>query len=167
MKGWLALPVLALWLAASVSCGGRVDLAKTLTVTEVFSGWYDFGVVDGLNKLVPSISFKLQNVGEAPINRVQLLISFWQQGADGENDSKEITGIGSDEVAPGSSTDPILVRSAVGYTLEQPRAELFSHGMFKDFTVKVFAKKAGSIVPLGEYTIERRIIPQTTSSRLP
>lgn len=167
MKKRLVVPLLALWVLTGAGCGSQVDLAKTLTVTEVFSGWYDFGLVDGLNKLVPSISFKLQNVGDAPINRVQLLVSFWQEGADGENDSKEITGIGAEDVAPGASSDAILVRSGVGYTIEQPRAELFTHGGFKDFTVKLFAKRSGRIVPLGEYKVERRIIPQAAASRLP
>ena len=60
---------------------------------------------------------------------------------------------------PGASSDPILVRSATGYTLEQPRSELFTHRDFKDFTAKIFAKREGKIVPLGEFTIEHRIIP--------
>jgi hypothetical protein len=150
---------LAGFVAAAIGCSPSVDLAKTLTVTDVFSGWYDFGVTDGLNKLVPSITFSLRNQGTEAISQVQLLVGFWQDGADGDWESKEITGVGSSSLQPGASTDPILVRSNVGYTLEQPRAELFSHRSFKDVTAKVFAKRDGRIVPLGEFKMERRIIP--------
>lgn len=148
-------------LCSSISCGPRVDLATALTVTDVFSGYYDFGIVNGLNKLVPSISFRLKNAAAAPLTQVQLIVSFWPKGADGDLDSKEVTGIGGTAVAPGASSDPVLVRSASGYTIDQPRNELFSHRDFKDFTAKVFAKREGRIVPLGEFTIEHRIIPHT------
>jgi hypothetical protein len=136
-------------------------------VTDVFSGWYDYGVVNGLNKLVPSISFRLKNTGEHPVNRVQLTVSFWQNGADGEIDAREVTGIDAEEVPSGGVSNPILVRSEVGYTIEQPRAELFTHSQFVDFTAKVFAKRDGAIVPIGEFVLERRIIPQTTTAQTP
>lgn len=156
------LGVLVLALAISgVGCR-RVELDKVLTVTDVFTGWYYLGMIDGLNKVVPSFSFRLTNGGDAPVSRVQLLVSFWPQGADGELDSKQVTGIGADALAPGASTDPILVRSETGYTLEQPKDELFMHSEFKDFSVKLFARRDGQLVPLGEFPIERRIIPSTT-----
>jgi hypothetical protein len=155
--------VLALVVGASSSCT-RIDLARSLSVVEVFGGYYDVGIVNGLNKLVPSVTFKLRNTGTVPITGVQLLVSFWQDGADGELDSREVRGIGSDAVEPGATTDPILVRSATGYTLEQPRAELFTHRMFKDVVVKIFAKRAGEIVPIGEFRIERRILPHSIAS---
>jgi hypothetical protein len=167
MRKWVALTVLAVLVASTVGCTPTIDLSKAIGVTEVFSGWYDFGVVEGKNKLVPSISFRLQNVGDVPVRRVQVLVSFWPDGADSDLESREVTGIGADDVAPGQSGGPVLVRSSVGYTIEQPRNELFMHSGFKDFTVKLFAKRAGKIVPLGEYKIERRIIPQTSASSRP
>lgn len=167
MRKWLLLPLVLCGVLSSASCTQDIDLTKALTATDVFSGYYDAGVVNGLNKLVPSISFRLQNVGDVEVKRVQALVSFWVQGDDGEKDSREVTGINSDGVMPGASSEPVLVRSAVGYTIEQPRNELFTHSLFKDFVVKVFVKRAGKIVPLGEFTVERRIIPQTTASSRP
>ncbi|MEO8482116.1 MAG: hypothetical protein ABI634_07905 [Acidobacteriota bacterium] len=155
----LAGILLAAFLFSSVSCGPGVDLATALKVTDTFSGYYDFGIVNGLNKLVPSISFRLQSSATVPITQVQLIVGFWQKGADGDLDSREVTGIGSTALTPGGNTDPILVRSAAGYTIAQPRSELFTNSEFKDFTAKVFAKRAGKIVPLGEFPIEHRIIP--------
>jgi hypothetical protein len=160
---WLLAGVLACAVVGSASCGPGIDLSK-LKVTDVFSGWYDYGVVDGLNKLVPSINFRLQNAGDVPVTEIQLTVSFWQDGADGEWDSKEVAGVGSEALAPGSSTDPILVRADAGYTLAQPRAELFAHRMFKDATAKIFAKRNGKIVPIGQFTLEHRIIPHATTA---
>jgi hypothetical protein len=157
------LGVLAIVLSLAGAGCRQVDLATALNVTDVFTGWYHMGVVDGLNKLVPSFTFRLENVGDRSVNRVQLLVSFWQNGADGEIDSKQVTGIGPEDLPPSGSTDPLLVRSDFGYTLEQSEQELFQHTYFRDFTAKLFARSGGRLVPLGEFPIERRIIPRVTS----
>lgn len=164
MSRFAATLVLALSLA-SAACGSSIDLQKSLEVTDVFSGYYDGGIVDGkLNKLVPSVSFRLKNVGPEPVTYVQLMVSFWVVGDDGEWTSKDVPGIGAEELVTGASGEPILVRAEKGYTIEQPRAELFTHHLFKDVVVKLFGRRDGKIVPLGEFPIERRIIPQTTAS---
>ena len=167
MKKWLLLALFVCGIAISSACTQEIDLNKALTATDVFTGYYDAGSVNGRNKLVPSISFRLQNVGDVPVRRVQALVSFWEVGADGELDSREVTAINSDGVEPGKSSEPVLVRSSAGYTLEQPRNELFTHSLFKGFIVKVFVKRAGKIVPFGEFPVEKRIMPQATASRLP
>jgi hypothetical protein len=51
----LALPFM------SLACGPTVDLTKGLQVAIVNSGWYDLGIVNGQNKLVPSVTFTLRN----------------------------------------------------------------------------------------------------------
>ena len=145
------------------ACGPQIDLAK-LQPTDVLTGWYDAGLKDGLNHLLPSISFRLRNTDAVPASNVQLTVSFWQDGADGENDSFEVKGIGSYAIAPGATGDPLLVRAEHGYTMEQPRAELFTHSQFKDFTAKVFAKRAGKIVPIGNFRIDRRILPHVSAA---
>ena len=48
----LALPVLAFLL---IGCESR-EVEKDLKIVEVRTGWFDLGVVGGMNKLVPSIS---------------------------------------------------------------------------------------------------------------
>jgi len=154
--------VLVLALVGLSGCGPQIDLAK-LQPTEVVTGWYDAGIKDGLNHLLPSISFRLQNTDAVPAAEVQLTVSFWQDGADGESDSYEVKGIGSDAIAPGATGVPILVRAEHGYTMEQPRNELFTHSLFKDFTAKLFAKRAGKIVPIGNFRIDRRILPQVST----
>lgn len=146
-------------LAGASSCGPGVDLAKALTVTDVFTGYYDAGVVDGLNKLVPNITFRLRNAAADPISAVQLTVAFWQIGDDGEKESQLVRGIGDAGLEPGASTDPINVRGAVGYTYAGARADMFTNSQFRGFVAKVFAKQGGRIVPLGEFKIDPRIIP--------
>jgi hypothetical protein len=157
--------VLLLALSLSATSCARVDIEQALGVIDVFTGWYDFGKVGESSKLVPSVTFKLRNSGDSSLDRVLLLVSFWPEDADNEKDSKTVTGIGPEGLAPGASTEPILVRADVGYTLDPPQTkdDLFGHSLFKDFVVKVFARRDGRMVPLGEFPVERRIIPATAT----
>ena len=159
---WQLLAV-GLALVSSASCGQRLDLS-TLAVTDTFTGWYDNGIKDGKNHLVPSLSFRLQNNGQSPAAYVQLTVSFWLKGDDGEYDGREVTGIGGTPIPPGGTSEPILVRAAYGYTLDQPRAELFSHSQFRDVTARVIAKRDGRLVRIGDVAIDRRLIPHAAQS---
>ncbi len=53
------LPILSF--IAFTACGPTVDLTKGLEVKIVNSGWYDLGIVNGQNKLVPTVTFTLHN----------------------------------------------------------------------------------------------------------
>jgi hypothetical protein len=152
----------ALGLFLSAGCAASPNLTQALAVTDIISGYYDNGIKDGMNHLVPSITFRLKNQSDGPLNSVQLTVAFWAAGKDGEQDSFQVTGIGSTEVPPGQSTDSLTVRSTVGFTLAQPRAELFTHPEFVDWTVKMFARRSGRIYAIGEFKVERRFIPHAS-----
>lgn len=154
---------IGLAIATSVSCGQRVDLSA-LAVTDTFTGWYDNGLKDGKNHLVPSVSFRLHNNGTAPVRYIQLTVSFWLKGDDGEYDAREVTGVAETPIPPGGTSEPILVRATYGYTLEQPRADLFAHSQFRDATARVIAKRDGRLVRIGEVPIDRRLIPHAMQS---
>ncbi len=158
---------LLLCAAAMTAACESIDLASSVAVTEVSSGWYDNGLKNGLNHLVPSITFRVRNTGTQPLTNVRMVVGFWL--ADGrELESAEVVPIGSEPVAPGAQSAPVLVRIETGYTLEQPRAELFMNSDFKDASAKLFAKRAGHIVPVGEYKIDRQLLPHVaqTSGRV-
>jgi len=165
-----ALVLCAALAGAPAACGSAPDLSTALKVTDMISGYYDDGVVRegvwaGYNHLVPSVTFRLRNEGTVPVNSVQLLVSFWADGKDGESDSKDVLGIGSEALAPGASTGPISVRSSVGFNLQAPRAELFVQRDYKDFVAKIFGKRGGRIYRLGEFKLDRQIIPHIPSAR--
>lgn len=154
---------LCLTLLLTSACGRSIDLTK-LNLTNVISGYYDDGIRGGLNKLVPSVSFSLQNTDTIDATEVQLIVSFWHEGDDGELASKEVAGVGSTPIVPGATGSPILVRSDNGYTIETARDTLFTHSMFKDFKAIVLAKRDGKIVRLGEIKIDRRILPRLSAA---
>jgi hypothetical protein len=159
----LVLLVASLVLAAAAACESNVNLTEALEVTGVLSGYYDNGVnAEGKNHLLPSITFSLKNKSAQPVANVDLDVAFWQEGADGENDSVFARAIGSKAVQPGAVSEPMTVRAPHGYTLQQPRAELFVNSDFKDFIVKIFAKRGGRIFPLGQFKLDRQIIPHQT-----
>ena len=143
----------------SGACGPSVDLTEALTVTDVQTGWYDNGPKDGANHVVPSISFRLKNDSDSPISSVHLIVQFWRDGDDGEWEESLVTGIGGEALAPGASTDPILVRLRVGYTQQGALADTFENSLFKDATARIYGRRGGRVAPLGEFRVERRIIP--------
>jgi hypothetical protein len=158
-RAWILFAaVLAIGAAAS-GCGPSADLSKALEVTDVLTGYYDAGVKDGKNYLKPSISFRLRNTSQDKIGPVQMTVSFWMEGADGEWDSVVLQAIHAGGLEAGASTESILARGNVGYTLEGARADFFGHSQFKDITAKLFASQAGKIYALGEHKLDRVIIP--------
>ena len=154
---------LILCVAAMAAACESIDLASSVAVTEVSSGWYDNGIKDGANHLVPSITFRVKNTGTQPLTNVRIVVGFWL--ADGrELESVEVVPIGLDPLAPGAQSAPVLVRIETGYTLEQPRAELFMNSLFRDASAKLFAKRAGHIVPVGEHKIARQLLPHVSQA---
>jgi hypothetical protein len=167
----LALVVLAAALSVSLPACDSVDLG-TITVVDVISGYHDDGVIKegqhaGWSHILPSITFKLKNDSLEGVSNVRLMVSFWAEGKDGEADSRELPGIGNDTLAPGASTEPITVRSTVGFNLEAARTELFNQSLFVDWKARLFAKRGGRIVPIGEFKIDRRLLPRERVSNRP
>ncbi len=148
-------------LTLSASACAQVDLKTALEIQELSSGYYDAGITDaGLNKLVPSVTFRIKNISSKAISSVDLMVFFWgvENELPVELGEVLLTAIGGGGLAPGALTEPIVVRSRQGFSIDQPRAELFGHGLFRDTTAKVFMKRSGKIVPFGEYTTERRLL---------
>jgi len=155
-----ALVALVLGAAA---CGPSIDLKQDLQVVDVTTGWFDAGIVSGgKNKLVPSITFVLKNASDHKVNSVQLNLSFWRKGGDGEFDSAFLqTAINSTGLAPGAQSAPITLRGSVGYTgdVGLTRAEMLQHSAFVDVTARLFVKRGSSVwIQLGEFPIERRLL---------
>src|SRR5207249_8276165 len=102
-------------LAPSAACGPTVDLSKGLQVVDVATGWYDGGIVDGQNKLVPSISFKLKNTSNQTLNTLQVNALFRHGDDKDEWGSALLTAAGTSGLAPGATTGPLIMRSQQGY----------------------------------------------------
>jgi hypothetical protein len=146
-------------LLASTGCGDSVDAKDALVVTDAVTGWFDAGIVGGKNKLVPSISFRVQNTAASPIRSVQLNAVFRVIGDTEELGSAFVKGIGADGLAPGARTETYTLQSALGYTGEQPRSQMLQHSGFRDAQVEIFAKHGSrQWVKLGEFKVERQLL---------
>jgi hypothetical protein len=130
-------------LAASVpACTHSVDLKQAVQVTDVSTGWYDAGIVEGKNKLVPSVTFKLRQNADAKLSSISLNVSFVFVNDQDPNDDVYVQSI----PFQGTETAPITVRSKVGFTGDPPqtRAEMLANSQFRDMDARIFAKQSSS-----------------------
>ena len=133
--------VVAIGLAAAGCSAPTVDLAKQLEIAETATGWVDAGQVNGSNKLVPAITFRLKNRSGQELKVLKVNAVFRQLGEQGEEwgaGYKEISG--SSGLEPGQETDQIRLISPKGYTAPQPRADMLVNPAFVDAKVDLYAK---------------------------
>jgi hypothetical protein len=152
---------LLLILAVACSgCGPAVDLTKGLQVEIVNTGWFDAGIVNGQNKLVPSVTFTLKNLSDQTLGTLQVNASFRRVAETDEWGNGFVTAAGSAGLAPGATTSPITIKSQLGYTgSEQSRQEMLLNTHFVDAKVELSAKYGSQQwARLGSYPIGRQLI---------
>jgi hypothetical protein len=144
----------------SASCGPAVDLTKGLQLDVVTTGWYDLGIVNGQNKLVPAATFTLKNLSDQKLPALQLNALFRRVSESEEWGSGFLSVVGSAGLAPGATTAPITIRSQLGYTgSDQSRQEMLQNSHFVDAKMGLFAKYASTQwVRIGTYPITRQLL---------
>ena len=147
-------------LSVSVACGPTVDLTKGLQVTIANSGWYDLGIVNGQNKLVPMVTFTLRNTSDQKLVTLQINALFRRVTENTEWGSGFVTVVGSQGLAPGATTDPVTIKSQLGYTgSEQSRQEMLQNTHFVDAKVELYGTYGSTQwVLLGTYPITRQLL---------
>lgn len=153
--------VLAALLGAA--CTSSVDVKEAIDVTGSSAGWYDAGIMDGKNKIVPSVTFRLQKNAEADVDAVSLNVVFRHPPADGGNTEEDWDEVFIQTVrfSEGNQTPPIVVRPEKGYTGDPPqsRLDLLKHSQFRDVRARVFAKYSSTQwAELGVIDIPRELI---------
>jgi hypothetical protein len=146
----------ALLLAA---CTARADLKEALQVTDVSTGWFDAGVVDGKNKLVPSVTFRLRNTSDQDLSAVSINVAF--KFIDNGDDLEEIF----KQRVPfeNKQTELLTVRAQTGFTGEPPqsRADMLRHSQFRDVEAIIFVRQASAQwVELHRVRLERQLLTQ-------
>ena len=163
-RGWWAWGAALMgFFLISVGCErSAVDVPRALRVADITTGWLDAGTEDlPQNRLVPTISFRLDNVSDQEIGSLRVQGMFRRVGEDVEWGSAFIRAIGREGLASGASAGPFTLRSELGYTGEQARREMFEHKDFVDATVELFVKhRSAQWVRLDEYQIERHLMTQ-------
>jgi hypothetical protein len=151
----------ALILAGSTTgCGGpELPIAQVLEVSDISTGWFDAGIENGKNKLSPTINLTVKNISSAPVTSVQLNAVFRRIGETEEWGGAYVQIVGSEGLAPGASTKPVMLRSQLGYTGVEPRAQMLQNKLFVDVRVQVFAKRGAlQWEKLGEWPVARELV---------
>jgi hypothetical protein len=151
--------LLIAFMAASTACGPTVDLTTGLEIEAISTGWLDAGVVEGRNKIVPTVIFSLKNVSDRKLSTLQVNAIFRRVNSADEWGDGFRTVAGSGGLAPGAATDSVTINAQLGYTGTDPHAALLYHSQFVDAKVDLFAKYgSGTWARIGEYPIMRQLI---------
>jgi hypothetical protein len=152
-----AVLVLSLGVAG---CGSPdIDIAKVVKVGDVTTGWFDVGIVDGQNKLVPTAVFTVTNTGTETLSGLRVFTVFRFIGETEELGSGVVVLRGADALAPSATSKAITVRANWGFSGLQPRAQMLMHSQFKDARAEIFAKfGAKPFVKIGEAKIARQLL---------
>jgi hypothetical protein len=162
MSGRQTRPVGGLSLLAAVllaACSPSVDVKSALQVTDVSTGWFDAGVVDGKNKLVPNFTFRLRNISdqELPVVSINVVFRF--------ADTNEVHDEIFKQRVPfeNKQTDLITVRSQNGFTGEPPqsRLEMLKNSLFRDMDAVLLVRQASAQwIELHRVRVERKLLTE-------
>jgi hypothetical protein len=138
---WRAL-AFSLLCCALPACSKPVDLKQSVQAVDVSSGWFDAGIQEGKNKLVPSVTFRLKKNADADLSSLSLNLVFTAEGDTEHFDDVFVQRVPFN----GNETEPITVRSKFGYTGDPPqsRADMLKNSEFRDMNVQIFAKQSSS-----------------------
>lgn len=151
-------------------CSAPVDLKQALQVTDVTSGYFDAGIVNGKNKLVPSVTFRLKKSLEDSLRPLSINVSFKQlpqagtavaPGSPAESDWDEV--FLQSVPFENNQSAPLTFKAKNGYTGDPPqsRAEMLKNRFFQDVRVRVFAKHSASQwVEIAILDIPRQVLTQ-------
>lgn len=147
-------------LCLSLAC--RAPSAPPQDALEVYdlqTGYDNGGRVDGQNRLLPTIAFKVRNKAAEDVYSVQFNAVFRVIGEEEELGAQLVRGLDSDGLPTGQTAGPFVMRSSFGYSGEQARVEMFQHQSFQDVQVELFAKQGGEQwVKLVERVVDRQLL---------
>ena len=147
-----------------LACSRSRDVSKDLKIVDARTGWYDAGIVDGKNKIVPSIAFTLAERlagGDRARAGERDLPSHQRDRSRGVNTSRRRSAPkGCSRVRPATNW---CLRGNLGYTSpDQSRAQILADRRFVDVKVEVFGKHGSRTwVKMGEFPIERKLLTAT------
>ena len=146
----------------TAGCGPEVDVTKALELNVVNSGWFDAGIVNGQNKLVPAVTITIKNNSDQRLGLLQLNSLFRQANATEEWGSAFLTAAGSEGLGPGASKT-LTLKSNNGYTGSgETRQEMLANSHFVDAKVELFAKYGSTQwKKLGVYPVTRQLIEKS------
>ena len=148
---------------AGASCARSVDIKEAVEIADTSGGWYDAGIKDGKNKIVPSVSFRLRKKQDVDLRGVALNVVFRHPAAGGaaEPEDWDEVFVQNAEFSEGNQTAVLTVRPEKGYTGDPPqtRMEIMQHSQFRDVRAHIFAKASSTQwVDIGTVDVPRQLI---------
>ena len=158
MKRHAVILLLTVLVAA---CSRDFDVEKVLKVTDVHTGWYDAGIYEGKNKLVPSVSLKLQNVSGDVVDNVQVNAIFRRVGETQAWGEHFVRAIDSTGLQAGQTGGMLVLRSNLGYTGTESRLQMLRNSQFVDAKVEIFGRHGSRTwQKIGEFPIDRQLLTE-------
>jgi hypothetical protein len=165
-------------IALAIPGSSHVDLASSVRIEDMSGGWFVTTSGNGKTRLLPTVSFQLRNVSPAPLALVQVNVLFRRMGEHDAWSDVMRKAISSHAIASGPLTEPIVVKSPVGYTGDEATSSLMNHSKFVDTAVAIYGRHGSEDwTYLGEYPLPRRIVgsemgpapvrPRATSLHIP
>ncbi len=157
-------------LLAVAGCGKPVDLKQALQGTDMSGGYHDAGIVEGRNKIVPSVTFRVTKSTADSLRPLSINVVFKKLPragtavAPGQPAEEEFDEVYKQSVPfNGNQTDLLTVRAGAGYTGDPPqsRADLLKHSQFQDMRAHIFAKHSSSQwVEIAQFDLPRQLLTQ-------
>ena len=148
---------------AGTGCTSSVDVKEAIEIVEPQGGWYDAGIKDGKNKIVPSVTFRLRKKQDVDVSGVALNVVFRHPpaaGATTEEDWDEVF-LQNAKFDDGNQSSVLTVRAEKGYTGEPPqtRLEIMKNSGFRDVRARVYAKHSSTQwVDIGTIDVPRQLL---------
>ena len=158
MLGRALLAALLPLALTSSACSRAVDIKQTFKIIDLQGGYFDAGVVNGKNKLIPTVLFRIEkNIDEA-VRPVSVNVLFKKIVPDGEEDWDDVF-LQRVEFTEGNRTAVLTVRPEAGVTGEEPRSEMLKNSQFVDIRAVIFVKQSSANwVELGRFDIPRQLL---------
>jgi len=154
-----AAVALAVCCAAAGGCTPPIDLAQSLRLESMATGWYEASAPAGRTKLVPAVSLKLRNVSDQTLPTLQVNAVFRRVTEDTEWGSGFRTVAGSTGLLPANTSGPLFVSSELGYVGTESQLDMLKNSRFVDAQVDIFARYgASSWTSMGRYPIARQML---------
>jgi hypothetical protein len=153
----LPTAVLVLGVAAP-ACTGDVDITKTFRIAGVTGGYFDAGIVDGRNKIIPTVMFSIEKTTDAGVRPLSVNVLFKKIAGETEAEWDDVF-LQRVEFTEGNRTPVLTVRPDAGVTGEEPRSEMLKNSQFVDIRAVIFVKQSSSNwVELARYDIPRQLL---------
>lgn len=150
-KSWLFLVVIIVAIVLAIVFYKTVivgimspdELQKSIQIVWHETKWVEKESIPQEVKIVPCISFKIKNTGDAPLQYVDMEAVFDFEET-GTNHSDGVVSILDEPLKPGDISDVITIQSMFGYAATSKAAFMKNKSEWKKMVAKIFARSRGS-----------------------